>query len=178
MYRRRRESGAAAVAESTSPMTRPDHTTASDDAGSGGSNPLLIGIAVVSGLITLVSLGGGGGAGALLLGVALFVGGLVYFIPTFIAMSRGHGNTTAIFALNLLLGWLLIPWVGALIWALSRNTAAEAAAHQQHALPAQAAGATKVSTSETRDCPFCAEPIRKEAIKCKHCGSALERFVG
>ncbi|AOJ73234.1 MULTISPECIES: zinc ribbon domain-containing protein [Burkholderia] len=25
-----------------------------------------------------------------------------------------------------------------------------------------------------RKCPFCAEPVRVEAIKCKHCGSALE----
>ncbi|HHT9007274.1 TPA: zinc ribbon domain-containing protein [Burkholderia cenocepacia] len=25
-----------------------------------------------------------------------------------------------------------------------------------------------------RKCPFCAEPVRTEAVKCKHCGSALE----
>lgn len=25
-----------------------------------------------------------------------------------------------------------------------------------------------------RKCPFCAEPVRVEAVKCKHCGSALE----
>ena len=25
-----------------------------------------------------------------------------------------------------------------------------------------------------RKCPFCAESIRKEALKCKHCGSAIE----
>lgn len=25
-----------------------------------------------------------------------------------------------------------------------------------------------------RKCPFCAESIRKEAVKCKHCGSAVE----
>lgn len=26
-------------------------------------------------------------------------------------------------------------------------------------------------------CPFCAEPIKPEAIKCKHCGSDVERTV-
>lgn len=25
-----------------------------------------------------------------------------------------------------------------------------------------------------RKCPFCAEPVRNEAVKCKHCGSSLE----
>lgn len=44
-----------------------------------------------------------------------------YFIPTFIAFSRKKGNTGAIFALNLLLGWSLIGWAGALIWALSNR---------------------------------------------------------
>lgn len=27
---------------------------------------------------------------------------------------------------------------------------------------------------EYRKCPFCAEPVRVEAVKCKHCGSALD----
>lgn len=28
---------------------------------------------------------------------------------------------------------------------------------------------------ELKSCPFCAEPIRISAIKCKHCGSMLEK---
>lgn len=28
-------------------------------------------------------------------------------------------------------------------------------------------------SSEHRKCPYCAEAVRKEAIKCKHCGSEL-----
>ncbi|WP_082671958.1 superinfection immunity protein [Chryseobacterium sp. JAH] len=42
-----------------------------------------------------------------------------YFLPTFIAYSRKKTNAGAIFALNLFLGWSLIGWVVALVWALS-----------------------------------------------------------
>lgn len=46
---------------------------------------------------------------------------LPYFLPTIIAIMRGKNNTGGIFALNFLLGWTLIGWVGALIWALSSD---------------------------------------------------------
>jgi len=40
-----------------------------------------------------------------------------YFFPSIIAWRRGHHQTLAIFLLNLLLGWTLLGWIGALIWA-------------------------------------------------------------
>ena len=42
-----------------------------------------------------------------------------YFIPSIIAISRKHQGVAGIIVLNLLLGWTLIGWVGALIWSLS-----------------------------------------------------------
>ncbi len=48
----------------------------------------------------------------------VFVGALIYFLPWFVALSRGHKNTTAIFVLNVLLGWTLIGWTAAAVWAL------------------------------------------------------------
>ncbi len=42
-----------------------------------------------------------------------------YFLPTIIAILRRKANTGGIFVLNLLLGWTLIGWIGALIWSLS-----------------------------------------------------------
>jgi len=44
----------------------------------------------------------------------------LYFIPSGIAALSKHHNTNAIFALNLLLGWTLLGWVGALVWALAK----------------------------------------------------------
>jgi len=43
---------------------------------------------------------------------------LFYFLPFAIAFNRKRTNTGAIFALNLFLGWTLIGWVVALVWAL------------------------------------------------------------
>ena len=54
--------------------------------------------------------------------VAIIVLGVIvaaYFMPTIVAAVRGHHNTTAIFLLNLFLGWSLIGWLAALIWAFT-----------------------------------------------------------
>ena len=44
-----------------------------------------------------------------------------YFLPAFCAWCVRHRNLTAIFWLNLLLGWTLLGWVGALIWAIYKE---------------------------------------------------------
>ena len=46
---------------------------------------------------------------------------LLYFLPTVVAWQRHHRNTLAIFVLNLLLGWIVIGWIVALIWACTAN---------------------------------------------------------
>lgn len=46
---------------------------------------------------------------------------VVYCIPAITAWYRSHHNTAAITALNLLLGWTVIGWIGAFIWALMRQ---------------------------------------------------------
>lgn len=45
----------------------------------------------------------------------------LYVIPTIVADQRKHYNYTAIMLLNVFLGWTLIGWVGALIWAVVRT---------------------------------------------------------
>jgi hypothetical protein len=46
----------------------------------------------------------------------IFLAAIVHFIPTIIALARGHHNGFAIFLTNLLLGWTVIGWVVAFIW--------------------------------------------------------------
>jgi len=50
---------------------------------------------------------------------AAIVGLILGFLPTIIALLRGHDNTFAIFLTNLLLGWTGIGWIIALIWSFT-----------------------------------------------------------
>jgi Superinfection immunity protein len=40
-----------------------------------------------------------------------------YVFPTHLARARSHDNTLAIAVLDLFLGWTLLGWVAALVWA-------------------------------------------------------------
>jgi 4-amino-4-deoxy-L-arabinose transferase-like glycosyltransferase len=53
----------------------------------------------------------------LLLIWTLAVISLLYFLPLAIAFSRGHKDTGPIFLVDLFLGWTLVGWVVALVWA-------------------------------------------------------------
>jgi hypothetical protein len=44
---------------------------------------------------------------------------IAYLFPTLLALLRGHHNTLAIFALNLLLGWTAFGWIIAFVWSLT-----------------------------------------------------------
>jgi ABC-type sugar transport system permease subunit len=54
----------------------------------------------------------------LLFAVLIAILSLFYLLPFAIAFKRKRANSGAIFALNLFLGWSLIGWVVALVWAL------------------------------------------------------------
>ena len=47
--------------------------------------------------------------------VSIFIA--IYFIPAFIANYREHHNKVPIIILNVFLGWSLLGWVAALVWA-------------------------------------------------------------
>jgi len=51
------------------------------------------------------------------------MGLLMYFLPTIIAVVRNKRDFGAIFVLNLLLGWSVIGWIIALVWALKQDYA-------------------------------------------------------
>ncbi|TFF33232.1 superinfection immunity protein [Mucilaginibacter psychrotolerans] len=55
--------------------------------------------------------------------IVILIGGVIsffiYFLPSI--LGRRKHNFTAIFLLNLFLGWTAVGWIVALIWALSND---------------------------------------------------------
>jgi tetratricopeptide (TPR) repeat protein len=58
------------------------------------------------------------GGALIILGILVLV---LYFLPTILSLILRRRNTLAIFAMNLLLGWTLVGWVVALVWALTKD---------------------------------------------------------
>ncbi|MEN5032958.1 superinfection immunity protein [Pseudomonas sp. Ps21-P2] len=97
-----------------------------------------------------------------------------YMLPTIEAWLRESSNLPSIAAVNLFLGWSIIGWVFALIWAFRKPTPIERAQQfgyqlSQPSFPSQQPDGNKPK----KDCPFCGEEILAVAKKCKHCGSEL-----
>lgn len=81
-----------------------------------------------------------------------------YFLPSYIARKNSHEHTPEILMTNLLFGWLILPWIAALAWAV---------------LPQKQSKISYEERQKLRKCPFCYELVKKEAIKCKHCTAEL-----
>jgi hypothetical protein len=52
-------------------------------------------------------------------GILILIALALYLVPSIVATKRQHRNQTAIFLVNILLGWTFIGWVAALVWAVT-----------------------------------------------------------
>lgn len=76
----------------------------------------------------------------------------LYFLPSII--GREKRNFAAIFMLNLLLGWTVVGWIVALIWALTVDSPV-------------------LATQAHPSCSVCRTPIQAGQNFCPHCGTRL-----
>jgi len=51
-------------------------------------------------------------------------GSALYFLPSIIALARSKRDLLAIFLLNFFLGWSVIGWIVALVWAAKNDVPA------------------------------------------------------
>ncbi|HKW61203.1 MAG TPA: superinfection immunity protein [Candidatus Acidoferrum sp.] len=89
---------------------------------------------------------------------------LLYFLPTVIAVVFRQGpDTTGIFLVNFFLGWTIVGWWVALIWALASNGTSHEVRHEVRYVP----------TSSGRFCSQCGTLSPSGAHFCTACGHAV-----
>jgi hypothetical protein len=85
------------------------------------------------------------------------LGGALYFLPTIVRELRGVKHHAGIFVLNLLLGWTLLGWVAALVWAFQAKTPSQAWPSAAPVVPV---------------CPRCKAPLNYGQTTC-WCGLSI-----
>lgn len=93
-------------------------------------------------------------------GMLLFFAMAIPAIPSMMLISYMLGNNMEAKPLAMWVAAFLCPVVG-FFWAIMAKNKEQMAAEMGN-------------YGDMKKCQFCAEPVRKEAIKCKHCGSELQ----
>ncbi len=53
--------------------------------------------------------------------IGILILAFIHFLPMIIALKRNHKNKIPIILINIFLGWSLVGWVIALVWATKKN---------------------------------------------------------
>jgi Superinfection immunity protein/zinc-ribbon domain len=92
----------------------------------------------------------------------------LYFLPTIIGASRHKTNLVGIFLVNFFLGWSIIGWVIALVWAVSTERVDQLAY-----APGMPPGPAPQPQMHGRYCPSCGSAAPAGAQFCAQCGQRM-----
>ena len=105
-------------------------------------------------------------AGASAVGLLIVMLAL-YFVPSIVATTKKKRNTGAIFAVNLFLGWTVIGWIVAMVWALTNDAPVVQVNQNYYGQPAPPAGSVG-----DRFCQRCGAHCDSRGM-CPRCSPAL-----
>lgn len=94
----------------------------------------------------------------------------LYFLPTIIGASRHKTNLVGIFLVNFFLGWSIIGWVIALVWAVSAERV-DQVAYVPRMPPGMAPQAQP--QMHGRYCPSCGSAGPAGTQFCAQCGQRI-----
>ncbi len=110
--------------------------------------------------------------------IFVVMGICIYFIPTFVAVTRKVTNAGSVFVINLLLGWSIVGWAVALAMAVKTNMTRIEIVNSEASVvdsirPAPqsqvAAWRPPVIPEAGRRCPRCDKALPNDAQKCTRC---------
>jgi Superinfection immunity protein/zinc-ribbon domain len=87
----------------------------------------------------------------------------LYFLPTIIGSTRQKTNLMGIFLVNVFLGWSVIGWIIALVWAVSTERIDQIPYARRAPVP----------EPQGRFCPSCGSVWQGGTQFCAHCGQRL-----
>lgn len=106
--------------------------------------------------------------------ILLVIAVVPYFAPTIIAVVRKKRNAGAIAVLNIFLGWTVVGWVVALVWALSVDAPAVTVTNISNYPSTPAPGMSTIHSNAPSGpalfCQGCGARLGPDARFCASCG--------